>query len=48
MINALICCNSCINHDGKGRNLQRILRIKLFINKYDWKEINYSSESDDC
>ena len=34
-------CNSRVNDPPK------ILKIKSFINKYDWKVINYPSEIDD-
>ena len=29
------------------KDLQIITKIKLFINKYNWEEINFSSEKDD-
>ena len=31
----------------KKNHPQRITKIKFFINKYNWKGINYSSENDD-
>ena len=34
-------CNSRVNDP------QKILKIKPFINKYDWKVTNYPSEIDD-
>ena len=44
----LIRCNS---RDKSWRNLKkyplRITKIKHFINKYNWKGINFSSEKDD-
>ena len=37
-----------LNHEGKKKkNAQRITKIKSFINKYNWKEINFPSEKDD-
>ena len=30
-----------------GKISQRISKIKSFINRYDWKRINYSSRKDD-
>ena len=32
-----------IDHEEIGANSQRIPKIKLFINKYNWKGINYPS-----
>ena len=29
------------------KNLQRMTKIKPFINKYSWEEINFPSEKDD-
>ena len=31
----------------KSKNLQRITKIKPFINKYNWEGINFQSEKDD-
>ena len=28
--------------------MQRIVKMKPFINKYNWEEINFPSEKDDC
>ena len=42
-----ICCN---NHIKSWRNEKRskgTTKIKSFINKYNWKEINFQSEKDD-
>ena len=36
-----------LNHEETGKNLQRILKIKPFINKYSWVRINYLSGKDD-
>ena len=30
-----------------GKHAKRITKIKPFINKYKWQEINFPSESDD-
>ena len=35
-----------LNNKEIGRNSQRISKINLFINKYIWKVINYSSGKD--
>ena len=31
----------------KKKDLQRITKIKPFINKYNWEGINFSSKNDD-
>ena len=36
-----------LNHEEKKKNAQRITKIKSFINKYNWKEINFPSKKDD-
>ena len=36
-----------LNHEEIKKNPQRIANIKLFINKYNWKGINFPSEKDD-
>ena len=36
-----------LNHKKIGKNPGRITKIKSFINKYDWKEINFPSEKND-
>ena len=36
-----------LKHEEKGIGSQRISKIKPFINKYNWKVINYSSGKDD-
>ena len=36
-----------INHEEIKRNLQRIIKIKSFINKYNWNERNFLSEIDE-
>ena len=36
-----------LNHEEIGKNLQRISKMKPFINKYNWKGINYPSGKDD-
>ena len=41
-------CNSRIKSWKKiKKDPQRITEIKPFINKYNWEEINFSSEKDD-
>ena len=41
-------CNSRIKSWKKiKKDPQRITEIKTFINKYNWEEINFSSEKDD-
>ena len=35
-----------LSYDEIVNNLQRILRIELFIHKYNWKGINYQSRKD--
>ena len=41
-------CNSRIKSWKKNKkDPQRITEIKPFINKYNWEEINFSSEKDD-
>ena len=36
-----------LNHEEIKRDPQRISKIKPFINKYNWKGINYPSKIDD-
>ena len=36
-----------LNHEQIEKDLQRISRIKHFINKYDWKNINLPSQKED-
>ena len=36
-----------LNYEGMGKNPEKIIRIKLFINKYKWKGINFPAEKDD-
>ena len=36
------------NHEEIQLHLKRNWNIKLFINKYKWKGINYQSKIDDC
>ena len=36
-----------LNREEIKKDLQIITKIKLFINKYNWEEINFSSEKDD-
>ena len=36
-----------LNHEELKKDLQRITKIKLFINKYNWEGINFPSERDD-
>ena len=35
-----------LNHEKIKKVLQRITKIKPFVNKYDWKEVDFSSEKD--
>ena len=34
-------------HEGIKKDFQRITKIKYFINRYNWEEINFPSEKDD-
>ena len=34
-------------HEGIKKYPQRITKIKTFVNKYKWEEINFPSEKDD-
>ena len=36
-----------LNYEKKKKDLQRITKIKPFINKYNWEGINFSSKNDD-
>ena len=36
-----------LDHIEMRKNPQRITKVKPFINKYNWKEINFPSEKDD-
>ena len=36
-----------LNHEEIRKHLQRITKIKTFINKYKWRRINFPSEKDD-
>ena len=31
-----------LNHEKIGKSLERITKIKFFINKYNWERINFS------
>ena len=35
-----------LSHDEIKKDLQRITKIKPFINKYNWEEVRFSSEKD--
>ena len=37
-----------LNHEEPGKNSQRTSKDKSFINKYNWKGINYPPRKDDC
>ena len=39
-----ICCN---NHIQRKKRSKGTTKIKSFINKYNWKEVNFQSEKDD-
>ena len=43
----LVCSNCCINHEEIKRDPQRMVKIKPFINKYNWNGIKYTSKIDD-
>ena len=36
-----------LNHEENKKDLQRITKIKPFINKYNWQGTNFPSEKDD-
>ena len=36
-----------LNHEEIKKGLQRITKIKPFVNKYNWEIINFPSETDD-
>ena len=36
-----------LNHEEIKEDLQRITKLKSFINKYNWEGINFPSEKDD-
>ena len=36
-----------LNHEEIGRNPQKNIKINPFINKYNWKKINYLTGKDD-
>ena len=38
---------TALNHESIGKNHQRTSKKRQFINQYDWKEINFSSEAKD-
>ena len=38
---------AALNHQNIGRDLQRISKIKPFINQYNWKEIEFPTEQKD-
>ena len=35
-----------LNHKEIGKNTEKIIKIKTFINKYKWEEINFPSAKD--
>ena len=35
-----------LNHEEIGKHSERMTKIKLFINKYDWKRTKFPSEKD--
>ena len=37
-----------LNHEKIGKDLQRTSKIKPFINKYNWKDIEFPSHLKDC
>ena len=38
---------AALSHEKMKKDPQRITKIKLFINKYEWEGINFPSEKDD-
>ena len=36
-----------LNREKIKKNLQRITKLKAFINKYSWERTNFSSKADD-
>ena len=36
-----------LNYEKIKKDLQRITKIKPFVNKYNWERINFPSEKDD-
>ena len=46
-MNPSVCLNRCIKLSKHYKNPQRISNIKPFINKYDWKGINFPSHKED-
>ena len=42
-----ICYTVALNYNRIGKNPQRILNIKSFIDQYNWKEIDFPSHSKD-
>ena len=38
---------AALNHQNIGRDLQRISKIKPFINQYNWKETEFPTEQKD-
>ena len=36
-----------LNHEEIKKDLQRITKIKPFVNKYNWEGIHFPSEKDD-
>ena len=41
------CITVALNHDQTKSHPERMSNIKPFINQYDWKEINFSSNKKD-
>ena len=37
-----------LSHEEIGKHPEKITKIKSFVNKYNWEEINYLLEKDDC
>ena len=37
-----------MNDREVAKHSERITKIKLFINKYNWEQINFPLEKDDC
>ena len=46
IINAInTLAKATFNHKEIGKKLKTISKIKLFVNKYSWNEINYTSRT---
>ena len=48
MINVSIWVTVVLNYEEIKWNPERVSNIKPFINKYNWKGMNYTPKIDDC